>query len=84
MIPAPASDDFSELARAVDRPYVYWIFGGVDPETWDQAQSEGNLAALPCNHSPKYAPVIQPTLKTGVEAMALAAMTFLGNAAIEE
>ncbi|MGW3917390.1 hypothetical protein ACWEBX_38850, partial [Streptomyces sp. NPDC005070] len=33
---------------------------------------------IPVNHSPTFAPVIQPTLDTGVSALAVAALAWLG------
>ncbi|PYI27972.1 peptidase family M20/M25/M40 protein [Aspergillus indologenus CBS 114.80] len=75
--PAAASEDFSLLATAVGAPYVMWTFGGVDAETWDDAVQRDVVRELPSNHSPFFAPVIEPTLRTAVDAMAVAAMTFL-------
>jgi amidohydrolase len=72
-----ASEDFSLLATAVGAPYVMWMFGGIDPERWDEAVEKGTQDTLPSNHSPFFAPVMQPTLKTGVDAYALGALTFL-------
>jgi amidohydrolase len=74
-----ASEDFSLLATAVGAPYVMWMFGGVEEETWDEAVAKGTVNELPSNHSPYFAPVIQPTLRAGVDAMALGALTFLGR-----
>ncbi|KAJ5380577.1 Amidohydrolase [Penicillium cataractarum] len=74
-----ASEDFSLLATAVGAPYVMWMFGGVEEKTWDEAVAKGTVNELPSNHSPYFAPVIQPTLRTGVDAMALGALTFLGR-----
>lgn len=72
------SEDFSVLASAVERPYCFWTFGGVEAERWDRLRREGKLETdVPVNHSPFFAPVVQPTLKTGVDAMSLAALTFL-------
>ncbi|RHZ45152.1 putative zinc metallopeptidase [Aspergillus thermomutatus] len=76
--PATASEDFSLLATAVGAPYVMWTFGGVDAETWDEAVAKGTVNELPSNHSPFFAPCIQPTLRTAVDAMSLGALTFLG------
>lgn len=72
-----ASEDFSLLATAVGAPYVMWMFGGINEETWDEAVAKGTVNELPSNHSPFFAPVVQPTLRTGVDAMAVAALTFL-------
>ncbi|KAJ5467086.1 hypothetical protein N7475_004838 [Penicillium sp. IBT 31633x] len=77
MEPPTASEDFSLLATAVGAPYVMWMFGGTDPEIWDDAVAKGTVDELPSNHSPFYAPVIQPTLRAAVDAIALGALTFL-------
>ena len=39
--------------------------------------AEGRLDSLPGNHSPYFAPVIEPTLTTGIQALTLAARTWL-------
>ncbi|KAI9373548.1 hypothetical protein BJX61DRAFT_375567 [Aspergillus egyptiacus] len=75
--PAAASEDFSLLARAVGAPYVMWQFGGIDGKTWDDAVATGKMAELPSNHSPFFAPAIEPTLVTAIDAMAVGALTFL-------
>jgi len=73
-----ASEDFSNLATSIGVPYSYWNFGGTDAQKWDDAVRRGKVASLiPGNHSPFFAPVVEPTLRTGVDAMALAALTFL-------
>lgn len=74
---ALASEDFSILASVIDRPYCYWFWGGIAPEIWDEHKQNGTLAQIPGNHSPMFAPVLQPTLRTGVDAMTVAALTFL-------
>ncbi|EFR00084.1 hypothetical protein MGYG_03091 [Nannizzia gypsea CBS 118893] len=51
--------------------------GGRPPETWEKANREGRLWDLPPTHSAVYAPAIEPTLRTGIEALALSALTFL-------
>lgn len=77
MEPPTASEDFSLLATAAGAPYAMWMFGGIDEKTWDGAVANATVDALPSNHSPFFAPVIQPTLRTGVDALALGALTFL-------
>ncbi|KAE9964302.1 hypothetical protein BLS_008469 [Venturia inaequalis] len=73
-----ASEDVSILATSQGKPYLFWFFGGTDAETYAKAEKEGRLYEdIPGNHSPFFAPVIQPTLKTGTEAMCVAALTFL-------
>jgi metal-dependent amidase/aminoacylase/carboxypeptidase family protein len=76
--PASASEDFSVIPRAWgDVPSVYWIVGGVDPQKYAEAERTGSLNKLPSNHSPEFAPVINPTLRTGGEARLAAAGAWL-------
>ena len=74
--PFGASEDASILATACGAPLVFYMYGGVDAETWEQAERSGKIDELPHNHSAFFAPVIQPTMRTGVDAFALAALTF--------
>ena len=70
---AAASEDFTVLARAWSVPSVFWFVGGTDPALYAEAERAGTLNALPSNHSPEFAPVLDPTLRTGVETMLAAA-----------
>ena len=75
--PAPASEDFGSFGTEWHVPSVFWFVGGNDPERYAQAKAAGRLNELPVNHSPLFAPVIHPTLETGVEAMVSAATAWL-------
>lgn len=75
--PAPASEDFGSFGTQWHAPSVFWFVGGVDPDTYAQAEKDGKLSELPSNHSPKFAPVIHPTLETGVETLVVAAQAWL-------
>jgi hippurate hydrolase len=63
-----ASEDFSRIPDAFGTPYTYWGLGGFAPEK-----------AGPPNHSPFFAPLIQPTLSAGTEAIVVAVMAYLGK-----
>lgn len=63
----PASEDFSRIPDAFGTPYTYWGVGGFAPGT-----------GVP-NHSPFFAPLVQPTLDAGTEAVVVAAMAYLGK-----
>ena len=67
--PATASEDFGLFGTAWNTPSVFWVVGGIDPTTYANAQKAGKLDELPANHAPNFAPVLDPTLRTGVEAM---------------
>jgi metal-dependent amidase/aminoacylase/carboxypeptidase family protein len=51
--------------------------GGTAPEIYQPAKTSKQLNAIPSNHSPTYAPVLAPTLKTGLPAMLAAAAAWL-------
>jgi hippurate hydrolase len=76
-----ASEDFSDIPSALGVPYTFWGFGGIDPAAYQQAVEQGRVFQdIPVNHSPKFAPVIQPTLDTGTQALVVAAMAWLAPA----
>ena len=73
-----ASEDFSDIPRALSAPYTYWGIGGIDPASYQSAQTAGRIAQdIPVNHSPFFAPVLQPTLDTGTRALVVAALAYL-------
>lgn len=73
-----ASEDFSEIPRALGVPYTFWCVGGIDAATFDKAAKAGRVAQdIPVNHSPDFAPVIEPTLDACTEALVVAAMSWL-------
>jgi len=74
--PASASEDFSVFGRNWKVPYVFWFVGGTDPKTYLDAKKNNRLNSIPSNHSPKFAPVIHPTLKTGLQAIMTAALAW--------
>lgn len=76
-----ASEDFSDIPNALGVPYTYWGIGGIDPSIYGTAVEQGRVAQdIPVNHSPTFAPVVQPTLDTGVEALVVAALAWLAKA----
>ncbi|HXD36552.1 MAG TPA: M20 family metallopeptidase [Rhodanobacter sp.] len=75
--PAPASEDFGSFGSEWHSPSVFWFVGGTDPDLYAKAKAANRLNELPVNHSPKFAPVLQPTLRTGVETMVVAAQAWL-------
>ena len=76
-----ASEDFSDVPRAAHVPYTYWGLGGTDPAEWAAAVEAGTvLSDIPANHSPRFLPVLQPTLRTGTEALIVAASAWLAPA----
>lgn len=73
-----ASEDFSDIPTALGVPCTYWGFGGIDPDTYREAEQAGRVSEdIPVNHSASFAPVIQPTLDTGTEALVVAALAWL-------
>ncbi len=79
------SEDVGLLATAAGAPCVYWLLGGGDPQVFAGATTAEDIMKIvtdvPSNHSPLYAPVIEPTLKIGVAALVTAAQTWLPRTA---
>jgi hippurate hydrolase len=78
--PAAASEDFSVFGRAWQVPYVFWFVGCTDPQIYAQAKAKGAINSIASNHSPKFAPLLHPTLRTGLETMLCAAFAWFANA----
>jgi metal-dependent amidase/aminoacylase/carboxypeptidase family protein len=70
------SEDFSVLATSQGRPSAFWHWGGIEEGLWDQRLKEGKIDDIPANHTARFAPVIQPTMRTGIHALCVAALAF--------
>ena len=77
--PTMASEDFGCFGAQWNAPAVYWFFGGDDPDEYAKAKKEGKLNTLPTNHNPRFAPVLHPTLETGVKALVVAAHAWMAS-----
>jgi amidohydrolase len=72
------SEDVGILATAAGAPLSYWLLGGTDPSLFTTGDMhDPALRTVPSNHSPHYAPVIEPTLNIGVTALVTATRTWL-------
>jgi amidohydrolase len=76
--PTPASEDFGVFGAAWQTPSVFWFVGGTDPERYAELKQAGRIREIPTNHHPAFAPVLHPTLETGVAAMLAASHAWLG------
>jgi hippurate hydrolase len=75
-----ASEDFSHVPDALGTPYTYWGVGCIDPEKYERAVRAGRVEQdIPVNHSEFFAPVIEPTLSVGTQAIVVAALTYLAK-----
>jgi hippurate hydrolase len=77
--PTMASEDFGCFGAQWHTPAVYWFFGGDDTDMYARAKKEGKLNTLPTNHNPGFAPVLHPTLETGVKALVVAAHAWMAS-----
>lgn len=72
--PSMGGEDFAQFGRtAEDVPTLIFWTGGNDPAAIKAARAGKGLAP-PANHSPLFAPIPEPTLKTGVQAMTVGAL----------
>src|SRR5215510_668068 len=72
--PWSGSEDYSEFVTA-GVPSFYFGIGGLDPKVL--AEAAANKTAVPGNHSPEFAPVPEPTIRSGVQAMSLVVLNVL-------
>jgi amidohydrolase len=77
--PTTASEDFGSFGAEWGVPSVFWFVGGIDSDLYEKARKDGRIAEIPTNHNPRFAPVIYPTMETGVEAMVVAAEAWLSR-----
>jgi len=75
--PTTASEDFGSFGAEWGVPSVFWFVGGTDAGVYAKAKNAGRIGDIPTNHNPRFAPVIHPTLATGVEALVVAAQAWL-------
>jgi amidohydrolase len=78
--PIAPSEDFSYFVKQ-GVPGFYFSLGGVDPEKFAQAKAAG--VELPSNHSPLFAPDVEPALRAGIAAE-VAVLRNLLNASAED
>lgn len=76
--PYMVGEDFSRFGLQEHKVpiFMFWL-GAVDPALVEKAKAEGK--SLPSLHSPTFAPLPEPTLKTGIRAMTTAALELLGK-----
>ena len=54
---------------------MFWYVGGTDPDQYHRAEQAGRVADdIPTSLNPAFAPVIDPTLETGVRAITATAL----------
>jgi hippurate hydrolase len=79
--PVTGSEDVGLLATAAGAECAFWLLGGEDPALFANARSPQDVMevvrGLPSNHSPEFAPAIEPTLSVGVTALVAAAREWL-------
>jgi hippurate hydrolase len=77
--PTSASEDFGVFGGAWQAPSVFWFVGGTDPKKYAEAKQAGRVREIPTNHNPGFAPVLHPTLETGVATMVVASHAWLAR-----
>jgi hippurate hydrolase len=76
--PEMGGEDFSQFGRTAEKvPVCLFRLGAVDPA--QAAESERTGIPLPSLHSSRFAPLPEPTIKTGVTALTAAALELLGK-----
>jgi hippurate hydrolase len=76
LAPLMVSEDFGYFALDKKIPAVDFSLGAVDPEKVKQSKVTGT--PLPSLHSALFAPLPEPTLRTGIKAMTSAVLELMG------
>jgi amidohydrolase len=78
--PLPVSEDFGLFGHEWKVPSLFWYVGGTDPDLYHRAAKAGRIAQdIPTNHSSKFAPVLHPTLETGIQTLTTASLSYFGH-----
>ncbi|KUP95732.1 peptidase M20, partial [Thermobifida cellulosilytica TB100] len=83
--PFTVGEDFGAFGLPGDDapvPYVMWLLGSTPHEVWAAAPGDtpfDKLASVPGSHSPHFAPDREPTLRAGVAALTIGALTYLAR-----
>lgn len=72
--PLAASEDFSQFETA-GVPALDYSLGAYDPKVLAEDKASGT--PVPANHSPLFAPAMEPTIQVGVRAMSYAVMNLM-------
>jgi hippurate hydrolase len=76
--PIAPSEDYSAFIRQ-GVPSLYMSLGGADPQKYAESKNTGTM--LPSNHSPYFAPDVDPALRTGIKAEVAVLRNLLNGAA---
>jgi hippurate hydrolase len=74
--PIMASEDYSYFVEAGVPSFYFWL-GVANPAKFKEAKASG--VQLPSNHSPFFAPDMEPSLKTAIEAEVVVLRNLLGK-----
>ena len=76
--PVMGAEDFSEYGRTQEKiPICMFWLGAVEPKRVEESRQSG--VPLPSLHSSRFAPVPEPTIRTGVTAMTAAVLELAGK-----
>lgn len=75
--PMMGAEDFGRLSTG-NTPILMFFLGTIGREKYDAAQQPG-AAPLPGMHTDAYAPLPEPSIRTGVRAMSLSVLNLMGK-----
>jgi amidohydrolase len=81
--PYMVGEDFCFFSRTKEKVpgCIFWL-GAVDPEKYENSKKEGQ--SLPSLHSSKFAPLPEPTIKTGIRAMTISVMDLFNEKVLRQ
>jgi metal-dependent amidase/aminoacylase/carboxypeptidase family protein len=75
--PIMGGEDFSRYGRAGVPIFMYFL-GASDPKKVEESERPGGIP-LPAMHSDSFAPVPEPTIRTGVLTLSMAVLNLNGK-----
>jgi metal-dependent amidase/aminoacylase/carboxypeptidase family protein len=75
--PVMGAEDFGRFSEGKTPIFMYFL-GTVSKEKYDAAQKPGGVP-LPGMHTDSYAPLPEPSIRTGVRTMSMAVLNLLGR-----
>ncbi|GLU50361.1 amidohydrolase [Nocardiopsis ansamitocini] len=88
--PFTATEDFGRFGLPDDPnpiPYVFWFVGATPHEVWAAAPGTtpfDKITGVPGSHSARFAPDREPTLRAGLAALTLGALSYLAAPTTED
>ncbi|MCT7351514.1 hypothetical protein N4P33_04920 [Streptomyces sp. 15-116A] len=78
--PLSGSEDFGIYGTTAGYPSVFWMWGSAAPKLYGDTPAPTEVPpGIPGNHSPRFAPQVEPVIAYGVRGLRAVAAAFHGT-----